>query len=248
MSVSAVSTPAKVLVPDIPISDYLQDDPQPARRFFWQRPMETPPVTSSWGVSEEEKALVSFNSDKAARLSAIQREVGVWAMRNFGEKSLGTNPQLGIIEEVGELAKAILKKDQGIRGTPEKHDSDAVDAIGDIAIYLMNHLNVTSLDIGPLFYGAWFIRIDLVTYVSDYIPANDETRRKLFRDLSNLIPAVLDSDQRAIGHLLGYLDLLSRSYGFPSLLDVVEKTWSIVGKRNWVEDAHGGGNHTHEQS
>jgi len=38
---------------------------------------------------------------------------------------------MGLVEEVGELAHAHLKNEQGIRGTPEEHVQAKVDAIGE---------------------------------------------------------------------------------------------------------------------
>lgn len=46
------------------------------------------------------------------------------------------NPFKGMVEELGELAHALLKKEQGIRGTPEEHDVAAKDAVGDLVVYM----------------------------------------------------------------------------------------------------------------
>lgn len=73
-------------------------------------------------------------------LKKLQDEVGEWATRNFPEdppvRSLCV--ALGVSEEAGELAHAILKRHQGIRGTAEEHVAAARDAIGDIVVYLMH--------------------------------------------------------------------------------------------------------------
>jgi NTP pyrophosphatase (non-canonical NTP hydrolase) len=73
-------------------------------------------------------------------ISEIQKLVGEWADRNFpsDENHGRMYCALGVAEESGELAHAVLKREQGIRGTAEKHDDDAKDAIGDISIYLMH--------------------------------------------------------------------------------------------------------------
>lgn len=73
-------------------------------------------------------------------ITEIQKAVGEWADKNFpSEESRGRlRCALGVAEESGELAHAVLKRDQGIRGTAKKHDADAKDAIGDIVIYLMD--------------------------------------------------------------------------------------------------------------
>lgn len=75
-------------------------------------------------------------------LSQIQAEVETWARKNFGPPVPPFHrPLLGVVEEVGELAHAQLKKEQGIRGTAEEHDVKAMDAIGDICLYLMDYCN-----------------------------------------------------------------------------------------------------------
>jgi len=69
----------------------------------------------------------------------LQAEVHAWAKRNFGSTDRDAlRCTLGVCEEAGELAHAILKRDQGIRGTKEEHEAKARDAIGDIAVYLMH--------------------------------------------------------------------------------------------------------------
>lgn len=70
-------------------------------------------------------------------LRKTQEEVGIWADENFG-KGPWQQPVMGISEEVGELNHALLKQWQGIRGTYEEHEESAKDAVGDIAIYIMN--------------------------------------------------------------------------------------------------------------
>lgn len=70
----------------------------------------------------------------------LQKMVGEWGEKNFPEENRITAMRctLGVAEEAGELAHAILKRDQGIRGTREEHDEAAQDAIGDIVVYLMH--------------------------------------------------------------------------------------------------------------
>jgi len=62
-----------------------------------------------------------------------------WSLRNFPERK-PHQPLLGAMEELGELAHAHLKEEQGIR-TDEDHEGNAMDAIGDIVIYLMDYCN-----------------------------------------------------------------------------------------------------------
>jgi NTP pyrophosphatase (non-canonical NTP hydrolase) len=74
-------------------------------------------------------------------LKELQGKVGAWSKKNFGEQGGDHGAMvftLGVNEEAGELAHAILKRTQGIRGTREEHDAAAQDAIGDINVYLMD--------------------------------------------------------------------------------------------------------------
>jgi hypothetical protein len=69
--------------------------------------------------------------------NVLQEEVAVWKMKNFPE-SPPKHQFWGLIEELGELVHAHLKKEQGIRGSAEKHVTDGKDAIADGFIFLMN--------------------------------------------------------------------------------------------------------------
>lgn len=69
-------------------------------------------------------------------LRNLQTEVYEWQNRNFPAAE-AIHLFLGVVEEVGELAHAILKLKQGIRG--DNHEAEAKDAVGDIMIFLMNY-------------------------------------------------------------------------------------------------------------
>jgi len=73
-------------------------------------------------------------------LSQIQKEQAEWSAHNFPNKK-PHQPILGVAEEVGELAHAYLKMEQGIRGTKEEHSAAMKDAIGDCCIFLMDLCN-----------------------------------------------------------------------------------------------------------
>lgn len=70
----------------------------------------------------------------------LQAELRPWVEHNFGKRP-SWQPALGLQEEAGELAHAVLKKAQGIRGTPEKHDAAIRDAVADLAIFLADWCN-----------------------------------------------------------------------------------------------------------
>lgn len=81
-------------------------------------------------------------------LAQAQKAIGAWALRNFGSNwsrtrnihlgSLG--PCLGVFEEAGELAHAVLKNAQGIRGMDDQQTYEEArdDAVADVIIYLLD--------------------------------------------------------------------------------------------------------------
>lgn len=80
--------------------------------------------------------IVTRNGDQVPMtIIALQAVLAEWQQRNFPDTT-AEMCFLGIVEEVGELAHANLKKVQGIRGTAAQHDEAAKDAVGDIFVYL----------------------------------------------------------------------------------------------------------------
>lgn len=85
----------------------------------------------------------------------LQGEHFVWLNHNFPNQK-PHDALLGLIEEVGELSHAHLKRDQMIRGyTREKYKDEAKDAVGDIFIYLMSYCNTNGLSLASAIMGAW---------------------------------------------------------------------------------------------
>ena len=100
-------------------------------------------------------------------MSKLQAKVSEWQRRNFpvpeADKDLPEevlrrllSAQLlqGVTEELGELAHAHLKADQGIR-TDEDHEAGRVDAVGDLVIYLMNYCEVQGIQLHKCVLAAW---------------------------------------------------------------------------------------------
>jgi NTP pyrophosphatase (non-canonical NTP hydrolase) len=84
----------------------------------------------------------------------IQSELKVWEAEHFPNNQ-SYHPLLGALEELGELAHAHLKADQGIRGTPEDHALAARDAVADVVIYLMNYCNHRGWDLSEIVETTW---------------------------------------------------------------------------------------------
>lgn len=101
-----------------------------------------------------------------APLQRIQQEQKAWSIKNFPNNK-ATHNLLGVVEEVGELSHAHLKKMQNIR-TNQDHDNDTVDAIGDILIYLLGYCNIIGVD-----------ALDILTQVWDTVRQRDWTKNKI---------------------------------------------------------------------
>jgi NTP pyrophosphatase (non-canonical NTP hydrolase) len=86
--------------------------------------------------------------------SALQVQLARWQTKNFGHVPL-EQKTLGVCEEAGELAHAVLKGIQGIRGLDARDQflTEAGDAIADCTVYLMQVCTSLRLDFGTLLFG-----------------------------------------------------------------------------------------------
>lgn len=84
----------------------------------------------------------------------LQFNVGIWQNYNFGPQP-AYRQILGALEELGELAHAQLKLEQGIRGTPEEHKAAAKDAVGDVIIFLANYCNTQGFKLQQIMEDTW---------------------------------------------------------------------------------------------
>lgn len=83
--------------------------------------------------------------------SKLQVDLCRWERHNFEHQPIYRNV-LGVCEEAGELAHAVLKHEQAIRGCAD-YDAfreEAGDAILDIVVYAMNACTKLRLDFGIL--------------------------------------------------------------------------------------------------
>lgn len=86
----------------------------------------------------------------------LQEEQKVWADHNFGHlKSDYNAPFKGMVEELGELSHALLKQEQGIRGTYEQHELAAQDAVGDMLVFLSDFCNKKGWDLQEIIETTW---------------------------------------------------------------------------------------------
>jgi NTP pyrophosphatase (non-canonical NTP hydrolase) len=87
-------------------------------------------------------------------LSDYQDEVRAWADRNF-PKSSDQDAFEGIVEELGELSRARLKRRQGIRGEPVGWLGKEMDALGDILVYMLDYAGRRGIDLQACLELAW---------------------------------------------------------------------------------------------
>ena len=89
-------------------------------------------------------------------IRTIQFESADWRRKNFPEEHRTAALQvLGVCEEAGELAHAVLKMTQGIRGTEAEHRADAADALGDIFIYMCGVADELNIDLEAEIKETW---------------------------------------------------------------------------------------------
>lgn len=93
-------------------------------------------------------------------LEKIQMERAEWCRYNFPH-STAKDHTLGVCEEAGELAHAVLKMNPGtkddtpIRGTEIKLMEGAADALGDLLIYACGVATDLGLSLSDCFQAAW---------------------------------------------------------------------------------------------
>lgn len=92
--------------------------------------------------------------NKDLTFAKLQEEQRPWVKHNFpGRKPYF--PLLGLMEELGELAHAHLKAEQGIRGTKDELTEKAKDAIGDVIVFLADYCSANEYDLQEIIEEVW---------------------------------------------------------------------------------------------
>jgi len=84
----------------------------------------------------------------------LQDEQRAWGEYNFGPLDADC-AFLGMMEEMGEMAHALLKQKQKIRGTSEEHEAKAKDAFADIMVFAMNFASAKGWDAQAVIENVW---------------------------------------------------------------------------------------------
>lgn len=87
-------------------------------------------------------------------LRRLQEEQRIWVAHNFGSDRPSWHPLLGAVEELGELAHAHLKEEQGIRSSEGLEDA-AKDAVADCIIYLSDYCSARGFDLDEIVSDTW---------------------------------------------------------------------------------------------
>lgn len=86
-----------------------------------------------------------------------QEDVAYWQEKNFPDHEPFDNvvSTLGLVEEVGEVCRAIVKMEQGIRGTREEWMEDLKKEIGDVFIKICDVSNRFDIDLQRTVRDRW---------------------------------------------------------------------------------------------
>jgi NTP pyrophosphatase (non-canonical NTP hydrolase) len=160
-------------------------------------------------------------------------EVGEWGKRNFDTCQ---NPWLGMVEEVGEIAHCLLKRQQKIRGFDQEafFKAQLEDALGDLGIYSAHFASLNGMH---LYMGQEQHASIFKGGVEDNLIINE----LLYR-----LTLLHDADKKEMRQMQ-YSVLLrvakTLAYGYEIDFEkAVRGTWEkIVSKRDWVAAPHTGG-------
>ena len=81
------------------------------------------------------------------QLIDLQDRLHKWRRANFPGADHAQQFE-GMVEELGELAKARLKRKQRIRGTIQQHEEREQDALGDLLIYALGYASYRGWNLG----------------------------------------------------------------------------------------------------
>lgn len=102
---------------------------------------------------------IEITNTNALTFKQLQEEHKTWGAYNFDyqwpDREQAWKPVFGVMEELGELAHAILKQTQGIRGSFQENEIKAQDAIGDITVFLASVCSAMGWDFQELVEKTW---------------------------------------------------------------------------------------------
>lgn len=88
-------------------------------------------------------------------LRRYQKAVNKWAKKTYPQNDVKTwRPLVGLVEELGELAHAFLKLDQGVHRNTTTTEAVS-DAVGDLMVFLLEFCENNNIDIEEAFLEVW---------------------------------------------------------------------------------------------
>lgn len=89
-------------------------------------------------------------------LDKLQAEVKEWSVRNFGDPQGDTRSSALVVnEEAGEVARAVVKKRQGIRGTDAEWDAKLMEESADTVIALCELAGIAGFSLQTVIAERW---------------------------------------------------------------------------------------------
>lgn len=88
-------------------------------------------------------------------LSDLQQQVSTWHDREFPDEHGNQLPALVLCEEAGEVARAVVKGAQGIRGTAAEWLDNLGDELADVVIAACSVAASSGLDLGVVVRDRW---------------------------------------------------------------------------------------------
>lgn len=85
-----------------------------------------------------------------------QSDVTDWQRANFNQLGVAWTT-LGLVEEVGELARALLKREEGIRGSYDEWSEEVRKELGDIFIKLLDVAQTLDYDLPTVAMLRWMV-------------------------------------------------------------------------------------------
>jgi len=145
-----------------------------------------------------------------------------WQGENFPD-STKEHMALGIVEEIGELCHAVLKREQGIRSGIDVEKSSALidDALGDISIFAINMEGIP--EIGPASIAARLEPVLRMAHQLIFAISNGSSPTPV--NMTRLFNAVSDFTASEGGDYIRIVDQTARG----------------VIQRNWLKDKESGG-------
>jgi NTP pyrophosphatase (non-canonical NTP hydrolase) len=82
-------------------------------------------------------------------------EIQIWQEVNFNDTTTAVSVYLGLVEEVGEIMRAVVKRSQGIRGTGDEWTAEIKKECADVFIKLCDVARYEDFDLMAVICTRW---------------------------------------------------------------------------------------------